>query len=241
MTSEDWHLQALCKIHLDMHCPEWHSSILSKFDAEQIVQTVKGAGSEALYVFAKDCYGNSYYQTEIGHRHTSMGQRDFLREVLQAAESEDLPIVAYYSVIWDNRAAEEHPEWCLLDESGRALMDTVTTDTGKWKYLCHNSGYAQYAASMVDEIARGYPVRGFHLDMFNLSFGGLSCYCQNCERLFRDQYGEDLPRQPQWDAKWRQFLEFRYRSVERFAELLRLGGPPAATGVVRGDELPWSA
>ncbi len=180
MHASDWYQRALCKIHLDMHCPEWHDSILANFNAADIVAAVCGAGSEALYVFAKDCYGNSYYPTQIGHRHRCLRGRDFLAEVLQAAEPKGLPIVAYYSVIWDNRAAEEHPDWCLRDASGRPLMDTVTTDTGKWKYLCHNSGYAEYAEAMIDEIARGYSVQGFHLDMFNMSFSGLSCYCEHC-------------------------------------------------------------
>ncbi len=41
------------------------------------------------------------------------------------------------------------------------------------------------------------------------------------QRLFRDQYHAELPRQATWEETWRQFLEFRYRSVERFAERLR--------------------
>ena len=129
--------------------------------------------------------------------------------------------MAYYTVIWDNFAAANHPEWRMLNEKGQALTDTITMDVGKWHYVCHNTGYAEYAEAMIDEVASNYSISGFHLDMFNMDFGGLSCYCDTCKRMFKEQTGKDIPTKPQWDETWRQFLEFRYRSVERFAERLR--------------------
>lgn len=217
----NWYKKALCKIHLDMHCPEWHESIFENFDAGRIISSAKEAGAEALYFFTKDCYGNAYYDTRIGHRHICMGSRDFCAEILEQARKVGLPVMAYYTVIWDNHAAEAHPEWTMRDSEDQPLTDTVTMDVGKWKYLCHNSGYADFAAGQIKEIAAKYPFAGFHLDMFNMDFGRLSCYCQTCQALFREQTGKDLPREPKWDKTWREFLEFRYRTVERFAEKLR--------------------
>jgi hypothetical protein len=106
-----------------------------------------------------------------------MGNRDFLAEILAEAAKKHLPIMAYSTVIWDNFSAEAHPEWCMRDPEGRALTDTITMDIGKWKYVCHNTGYADFAVEIIKEIAGGYPIQGFHLDMFKLDFGKLSCYC----------------------------------------------------------------
>jgi len=219
--ASQWYKESLCKLHLDMHCPEWHESILSNFDARAIVHTVADAGSDAMYFFTKDCYGNAYYNTHIGHKHKCIGRRDLLDEVLKEAAQIKLPIMAYYTVIWDNFAAEHHPDWCMLDADGKPLMDTVTMDDGKWRYVCHNTGYADYAAAMIREIAKGYPVAGFHLDMFNMDFGKLSCYCPVCRKLFKKQTGKELPTRSGVNETWRQFMEFRYRSVEKFAQLLR--------------------
>lgn len=204
-----------CKIHLDMHCPDWDDEILARFDARAIVDSVAKCGSDALYFFAKDCYGNAYYATSMGQRHRSMGERDFLAEVCSEAAKRELPIVAYYSVIWDNHAASEYPEWTLRDPAGRALSDTVTSDLGKWCYLCHNSPYRDYAAAMIREIAQQYPVAGLHLDMFNMDFGGISCHCTWCQEAYLARTGEPLPVEATWDDSWRRFLEFRYDSVER--------------------------
>lgn len=174
-----------------------------------------------LYFFAKDCYGHAYYQSSIGHLHPALKGRDFLQEILAAAQLRNLPVIAYYSVIWDNHAAEQHPEWRMLGPDGKALSDTVTSELGKWRYLCHNSGYAEYAKSMLGEISRRYPVQGFHLDMFNCDFGGLSCYCESCQTAFRQRSGKDLPKQATWDRTWRDFLQFRYESVEKLMLELR--------------------
>jgi len=220
-TSKVWYEKASCKIHLDMHCPEWHESILENFDAKRIVEQVAAAGADALYFFAKDHYGNAYYQTRIGHRHRCLGDRDFLAEIIAEARHVELPIMAYFSVIWDNHAAQAHPEWCMRNPNGQALSDTITSDHGKWQYVCHNSGYAEQLSQMIDEVASQHSVAGFHLDMLNYDFGGQSCYCDNCRRMFRERTGHDLPEEATWDAVWREFLEFRYDSVERLFERLK--------------------
>jgi len=126
-----WHKDALCKVHLDMHCPDWHDSIFEKFDARQIVQMVSDSGADTLYFFTKDTYGNAYYDTKVGHRHKCMKDRDFLAEILAEAERVKLPIMAYSTVIWDNLAAETHPQWRMRDPQGKALSDTVTMEVGK--------------------------------------------------------------------------------------------------------------
>ncbi|MEQ8846758.1 alpha-amylase family protein [Botrimarina sp.] len=204
-----------------MHCPDWDESILSRFDAEEIVARVVNSGADALYFFAKDTYGNTYYPSQIGKPHPALDGRDFVAEVLDEGRKHGLPIVIYCSVIWDNHAAEQHPEWRMLAPDGRALSDTVTSDQGKWRYVCHNSPYADYVESIVAEIADNYEVAGFHLDMFNCDFGGLSCYCDYCRRMFQERFRSPLPTRATWDRVWRDFLEFRYDSVERLMVRLR--------------------
>ena len=74
---------------------------------------------------------------------------------------------------------------------------------------------------MLREVAENYEVAGFHLDMLNMEFGGLSCYCDVCKKLFREQTGKELPTKPEISEVWRQFLEFRYQTVERLGTDMR--------------------
>jgi hypothetical protein len=216
-----WIKNVLYKIHLDLHTPDWDDEILKDIDPHQIISTVTRAGVDTLYFFSKDCYGNAYYNTKLGHKHRCIGDRDLLAEMLAEGRKAGVRIVAYHSIIWDNGAAEAHPEWCMRGPDGEALTDCVTTDTSKWKYLCHNTGYRDYLLGMIREVAENYDVAGFHLDMLNMDFGGLSCYCDICGKLFHEQTGQELPTAPSTDPIWRKFLEFRYKTVERLGFAMR--------------------
>lgn len=221
MVTPDPQNELECKIHLDLHCPEWHPAILSRIDPGAISRRARAAGAQQLYVFAKDHYGNAYYATRIGHRHTGLRGRDLLREFVEAGKEADLPIVAYYSVIWDNWCANNRPEWCMRDAQDRPIAERSTDPPlDRWRYLCHNSGYLNYARTMLAEVAEAYPVAGFHLDMFNLPFSGDGCYCTACRALFRERHGRDLTPEEANDRGGRDLQSFRYDSVEQAMRLL---------------------
>jgi len=217
----NWPKEALYKIHLDLHCPDWNESILSNFDTERVVSEIAATGTKVLYFFSKDCYGNAYYPTKIGKRHKCIGQRDLLGEVVEQAQLNGLQVVAY-SVLWDNHAAEAHPDWRMRYADGTPAKDVVTSDGhGRWQYLCHNSPFAEYMCEMLGEVSQNYDVAGFHIDMLNMDFGRVTCYCDHCQRKFFQQHSFALPTEPNWDDHWCKFLEFRYQSVEEIATRMR--------------------
>jgi hypothetical protein len=222
------------RLHLDFHMPDWSPEILARFDAGQIVESTLRARADALYFFAKCHYGNAYYRTEVGHRHRGMGERDFLAEVIEECRKAKLTVVAYFSLVWDQWASLQHPDWCMRDPEGNAVLQF-------WPYLCFNSPYREYTQSMLRELVKGYDIDGIHFDMINFPFNGLACYCDRCRRLFLEEHGLRIPERPTWDEPWRAFLRFRNETVSRFAgELqrvvreqkpgLRLAGRAAARG-----------
>lgn len=218
-TNKDaWYRHALCKVHLDMHCPEWDDRILDKVDPQAIVNEAARIGADGLYFFAKDHYGNCYYNTRIGHKHRCIGSRDLVAEAVQAAQRVGMRLVLYYSVVWDMHAAREHPEWCQRTVENRTLPDMDDPNRmWKWLTLCHNTPYRDHMIAMLRELAMNYPeVDGFHLDMFHLGFTKRwCCYCDTCRALFIERYGTDMPHEASWDALWRDFLDFRFQSVDR--------------------------
>jgi hypothetical protein len=204
------------RLHLDFHMPDWSPEILARFDAGQIVESTLRARADALYFFAKCHYGNAYYRTEVGHRHRGMGERDFLAEVIEECRKAKLTVVAYFSLVWDQWASLQHPDWCMRDPEGNAVLQF-------WPYLCFNSPYREYTQSMLRELVKGYDIDGIHFDMINFPFNGLACYCDRCRRLFLEEHGLRIPERPTWDEPWRAFLRFRNETVSRFAgELQRV-------------------
>ncbi len=209
-----WYEKSRRRVLLDFHFPDWDERILSKFDAKQAVENLVKGNVDCGIFYSKDHYGNSYYNTKIGHKHKNIGDRDFVGEFVEEARKAGLWVLIYYSIVWERWITEHHPEWIMRDKDGKPIPFV-------WGYACYNSGYKDYVIGQVTEIINQYDINGFHFDMMIYDFGGKACYCDNCRRLFKEKYGYDMPEEPTWDQKWRDHLEFRYESNYKFGMDLR--------------------
>lgn len=194
---------------LDFHFPEWDPQIIARASAQEIVDHWVRAHLDAGYFYMKDMYGNSYYNTRVGHKHQNLGDRDFFGECVQEAKRRGIKPMSYYCVNIDARASRLHPEWCMKDVNGAIPGPNP----------CYNArGYLDYVKAQVEEVLVNYPdLEGMYFDMLWFGTSGKVCYCtENCAPLFRQQYGIDIPRYPTWDEAWRKWLKFRYDSNLRF-------------------------
>jgi hypothetical protein len=53
----------LSKIHFDYHTPVHADVVARSFDAEAFAERLSGIGCEVVYFFAKDVFGNCYWDT----------------------------------------------------------------------------------------------------------------------------------------------------------------------------------
>jgi len=66
-----------------------------------------------------------------------------------------------------------------------------------------------------------YGIAGFHIDMVDQGFGPpYGCWCEHCQKAFKDEYGRAMPNGVTWDGDWDRMLEFRYATSERFEKAL---------------------
>lgn len=197
---------------LDFHYPEWDERIAKKASAEEIVSNFVRAEVNCAGFYMKDIFGNAYYPTKIGHVHNNFRDRDFFGECVTEAKGKGLSVFVECIVVWDQHNARSHPEWVMVDSEGN-LQDA---DLG---YMCYNSeGYRDYLFGMVKEVIENYDIDGFFFDMLIYNWGeALTCCCDKCKQLFREEYGHEIPLKATWDEEWRHFLDFRYGSNERFA------------------------
>jgi len=198
---------------LDFHYPEWDKRIAVKADAKEIVSNFTRAEVNRAIFYMKDIFGNAYYPTKTGHLHNNFKNRDFFGECVSEAKKNGLSVFTECIVVWDQHCASSHPEWVMVDSEG----NLQNADLG---YMCYNSGYKDYLFGMVREVVRDYDIDGFFFDMLIYPWAGawvLTCYCDNCRKLFEEEYGHEMPLEARWDEEWRHFLDFRWRSNERFA------------------------
>lgn len=192
----------------------------SKFNGREIVERAAAAHAQYVVIWAKDSEF-AYYDSRIAPKCPGLGARDPLREAVDAAASQHLPVIAYCVVQGNGYPLRDHPEFKMLDKDGKVI-----------DRICLNSGYMEHAKAVAAEML-DYGIAGFHIDMIDQGFGPpYGCWCKSCTRLFEKEYGEPMPKGVTWDAGWDKMLEFRYDTSQRFEQELRAfirGVNPQAT------------
>jgi len=208
------------RLLLDFHIPEWDSEILSKFDAKKMVDTWLKSYVDCVTFYAKDHYGHCYYNSKFGHKHKNIGERDLLFEITSEAEKRGLLIQGYYVINWTLNV--EDKSFLAVDVNGKTVKH-LNEGIRRWPQICYNSeNYLKLCIDQVKEIVSNYKICSIWIDMFNYPFDTITCYCDNCKKAFKEQYGYDhLPEKPTWDKIWRDFLAFRFNANYKFANKIR--------------------
>lgn len=98
----------LTALHLDYHIPELSIPAFGRFDMAHYLEQLRRSDAEAVTLFAKDHFGNSFYPTRAGHRH-----RDLPCDLLGTAAAElrkaGKRVLAYYSLCWEKRGGRPAP------------------------------------------------------------------------------------------------------------------------------------
>jgi len=152
----------------------------------------------------------AYYPSKfpLQYRAQFLNGRDLYGEVAEAAHRDGLVVMARMD---SNRTAEDfykaHPDWFARTAEGapyRAADKYVT---------CINSPYYdEYLPEVLREIiARSHP-EGFT----DNSWAGMGrnsiCYCDNCQRKFREKTSQPIPRRANWDDRaYRQWILWNYQ------------------------------
>ncbi|MFH1568432.1 MAG: alpha-L-fucosidase [Gemmatimonadota bacterium] len=213
MTGEEraaWPARVYRRYSVDIHVPDWHEDLLGRFDPEAYVDCMVRGGVQSLLQYTNSHAGLCLWRTEIGRRHAALGDRDFFGEVVAECRKRGIHPLAYFSVIFDNAAYQDHEDWRLTYADG-------SHPSGRYGLVCPNSPYREYAAACLREIAGAYDIAGAFCDM---TFWPGVCYCRHCAARFEAEEGGPLPRVIDWDgAAWRAFHRARQRWLLEFAHL----------------------
>ena len=206
-----WFQHAYRRFSVDIHVPDWHPDLLSRFDAAEYVGHIARAGHQSLLQMANSHVGLCLWRTRVGQRHANMGPRDFFGEVVAECRRQGVHPLAYFSLIHDNWAYQTHPDWRIIRADGNGGMQD-----GRYGVVCPNSPYQTYVNACIRELVDSYDVDGMFFDM---TFWPGLCYCHHCTERFWREDGAELPRVVDWrEPTWRAFQAARQRWLLEFAQ-----------------------
>lgn len=178
--------QHMRAVHMDFHMPEFPVNAIKSFDAKAFVDHLERGRVNMVALFSKCHFGNSFYNTRVGHKHTGL-ENDFLMEAATECRKRGIFTYAYYSLCTDVHAYEDHPNWRALNRDGEP-----TGIWGAWARLCLNTPYKEeLVLPQLEEIIKDYPVDAFWLDI-PVAFAHDGCFCESCQKKYQALHGRDL-------------------------------------------------
>jgi putative glycosyl hydrolase-like family 6 (GHL6) protein len=199
---KDWYQKSVCKLHIDFHTPDDIESICANLNAEKVADKIVTAGFDAVQIFTKGHFGNSYYPTKAGHRHPAL-KRDLFGELAEAFIKRGVIVMAYYSLRPDSYQAEKHPDWTVRSE----LIDKEFAHMSDNRSMCFQSPYLEEVAlPQIREVAEKYPISSFFFD-FARSTG--YCGCSYCQKKYFEATGNKLPENDPSSANWDEYVVWK--------------------------------
>ena len=183
------------RLIVDYHFSDYVSGTLADANAEAYVNACVELGTDSVLVYAKDHWGNCYFDTPHYPRHPNVPQ-DLFGEILAGLRENGIVGFAYFSVSWDEHIARRHPEWVMRAVDGTQIRRGAPIEdriTGRWRYLCMNSPVRDYLLGQIAELIGNYDFPALFLDILFMNPAGQICHCTWCQERWREQHGIPLP------------------------------------------------
>ena len=219
MESKLWFEKSYRRSLMDMHIEDWDPSFLSLYQPSRHVSLLKEANVQSAMVYSHSHVGCCYWPTKTGHAHKSIleSKRDILGEFIESCRRENIDVIVYYSLIYNNRAYEQMPDARIIDIFGNASREESEEKTPSSRYgvCCPNSmEYRSLVKTQVNELLNSYRFEGIFFDM---TFWPKICYCDHCRKRFFDETGNELPKTVDWkDRDWVAFQRKREQWLAEF-------------------------
>lgn len=201
-----WYSNSYRRHLCDMHIDDWDERFMSEFDPEEYVEDLLRANIQNAIIHIVSHAGVCYYPSKVGDIHKAfIGKEDAMRRVEELCHQHGITVTGYYSLNYNTREHDKHPEWRMLHPDGKSTRERGTgseTDLAfaspkqaRYGHCCpNNKGYQEFVFQQIDEI-----LEYFHLDgmFFDMPYWAYVCYCDTCKSRWMKEVGGEIPVKPE--------------------------------------------
>jgi hypothetical protein len=215
MIMDKWYKNCYRRNLVDMHIEDWSEEFLSKFSIEDYFDNLVIAKVQSPMIFLQSHIGYCYWPTKCGHMHNSLrGREDMVKRLIEKCRAHGMPVVGYYSLIYNNWAAINHPDWKTVKAENISGVET----SARYHFCCpNNPGYREFVFKQIEEISRYFKLDGMFYDM---TFWPEVCRCEHCKKRWEKEAGGIIPNED-WDKdRWNLFIKKRQEWIGEFAGII---------------------
>jgi hypothetical protein len=197
---------------LDMHIPDWDPAFLSQYDPEALADLYAKSHLSGVLMYCKSHVGLNYWPAPVGAIHPAAANRDLVGELYQALRARGIAPAAYHTVVFDNWAVENHPEWAIVPASTLTGYDMHLFGPRYGTACVNNAEYRAYEHAQIAGLLERYDFDALWVDMV---FWTAVCVCDRCRQRYRAEEGEEIPLVVDWKSPtWARFQAARERWLE---------------------------
>ena len=184
---------------LDMHIDDWNEEFLSQFSPETYVENLKKAQVNYAMIYLQSHAGLCYYPTKTGVMHKRFEKEpDLIKRVVDLCHQAGIKVCGYYSLIYNTREHDRHPEWRMVVSNGKSRRENgeegdelnfASTKIARYGLCCpSNHDYRAFVNSQIDEMLEYFDCDALFFDM---PFWVHTCHCEHCQKAFGGPIPED--------------------------------------------------
>ncbi|MBO5277486.1 MAG: beta-galactosidase trimerization domain-containing protein [Clostridia bacterium] len=204
----------------DMHIHDEDDRFLSEFSADEYYENLVRANIQSPMIYLQSHTGLCNYPTETARTHKRfLNGENQIKKLIKKCKDGGMKVVGYYSLIFNNWAAENHPSWEQIDEKGKTWREN-----GQRYGLCcpNNEEYRAFVQVQIDELVREF--KDLHLDgiFFDMPYWEITCCCPSCQKRFQEETGKEIPKTRNFkDETWLRYVKARQDWMVDFVRFVR--------------------
>jgi hypothetical protein len=218
MSTGKWYQNNYRRNLVDMHIEDWDDEFLLEFNPDDYFENIKKAHINAPMIYVQSHVGLCYWPTKSGVMHNSFkNNSDKIRRVFELCRNEGMHPILYYSLIFNNREYQRHPEWRMRDFNGKGSRESGI----RYGLVCpNNEEYKEFVKVQIEEFCEYFDFDGVFFDML---FWPVVCYCPSCQKRYQEDTGKkEIPSIVDWkDPDWQEFANLRYNWMGEFAQFAK--------------------
>ncbi|MBQ9070540.1 MAG: alpha-L-fucosidase [Clostridia bacterium] len=211
-----WYKKSYRRSLVDMHIEDCDESFLSEFSPEKYVEYLKAAKMDSAMIYLQSHVGLCHYPTKSGVVHKNLrGREDVIKKTIDLIHKNGMFAVGYYSLIYNTREEDRHPEWRMIDDTKTGTSPHQRG--GRYGFLCpNNMEHRAFVKTQLSELAEYFDLDGLFLDM---TFWPAICKCECCRARFESETGyAEIPDMNDFASEAAlTFRKIRYKWMTDFA------------------------
>lgn len=200
-----WYSNLYRRHLIDMHIEDDRDIYLSEFSVERYVENLKICKANYAMIYLQSHVGLCYFPTKVGIMHKHFAKNpDEIKRLIDLCHENGIKVMGYYSLIFNTREHDRHPEWRMLTDNGKSRRErgSMPSDGGlafaskqmsRYGLLCpNNKEYFEFTKTQIDEILDYCSPDGLFFDMPFWPWPSV-CYCDSCKKRWAEEVGGDIP------------------------------------------------